>query len=116
MSCTAFSLIIAYIVLLPLLLLFVRVRAVHAKGDPLDLRSLLGKPDRMTLAMSNDLCIVSHCLGECATSQLASSLQDEVSILCITLNAESSSSVASAHYPMLLMHADLLTGHHRHGG
>ena len=60
MSCTAFSLIIAYIVLLPLLLLFVRVRAVHAKGDPLDLRSLLGKPDRMTLAM-NDLCIVSHC-------------------------------------------------------
>lgn len=60
MSCTAFSLIIAYIVLLPLLLLFVRVRAVHAKGDPLDLRSLLGKPDRMILAM-NDLCIVSHC-------------------------------------------------------
>ena len=45
MSCTAFSLIIAYIVLLPLLLLFMRVRAVHAKGDSLDLRSLLGKPD-----------------------------------------------------------------------
>ena len=49
MLCTAFSLIIAYIVLLPLLLLFVRVRAVHAKGDPLDLRSLLGKPDRASL-------------------------------------------------------------------
>ena len=60
MSCTAFSLIIAYIVLLPLLLLFVRVRAVHAKGDPLDLRSLLGKPNRTILDMNHDLCVVSR--------------------------------------------------------
>ena len=64
MSCTAFSLIIAYIVLLPLLLLFVRVRAVHAKGDSLDLRSLLGKPDRATLDTKSEIGIATHFLGE----------------------------------------------------
>lgn len=37
-----FSLIILYIVLLPLLLLFVRVRTLHARGERLDFRSLLG--------------------------------------------------------------------------
>ena len=42
MSCAAFSLIILYIVLLPLLLLFVRVRTLHARGERLDFRSLLG--------------------------------------------------------------------------
>ncbi len=42
MSCAAFSLIILYIVLLPVLLLFARVRSLHAKGERLDFRSLLG--------------------------------------------------------------------------
>ena len=44
MSCAAFSLIILYIVLLPLLLLFVRVRTLHARGERLDFKSLLGAP------------------------------------------------------------------------
>lgn len=42
MSCGAFTLIILYIVLLPLLLLFVRMRALHARGDHLNFRSLIG--------------------------------------------------------------------------
>ena len=42
MSCVAFGLIILYIVLLPLLLLFVRVRTLHARGERLDFNSLLG--------------------------------------------------------------------------
>ena len=75
MPCTAFSLIVVYIVLLPLLLLFVRVRAVHAKGDSLDLRSLLGKPDCATLDMNSRLCIVIRFLRECVACQLACNLR-----------------------------------------
>ena len=78
MSCTAFSLIIAYIVLLPLLLLFVRVRAVHAKGDPVDLRSLLGEPDHASLDKVSVLCIVTPFLGECVTRQLACNFESKV--------------------------------------
>ncbi len=49
MSCAAFSLIILYIVLLPLLLLFVRVRTLHARGERLDFKSLLGAQRARTI-------------------------------------------------------------------
>ena len=54
MSCAAFSLIILYIVLLPLLLLFVRVRTLHARGERLDYRTLLGTHDHLVSGVSCD--------------------------------------------------------------
>lgn len=42
MTCQDVSLLTLYIVLLPLLALFVRYRALHACGEPLSFRQLLG--------------------------------------------------------------------------